>query len=254
MSPEAMLPHILSTIAAIRAAKEIRDDLIVVGHVPLAKAFLANGTRSMAAVLRDDIHKDEWRFLSSLEQSSPWSAYSQGSAPGQLQQVMFEGQSATGMLWATQNDSTIVSFAFPPNWANSSVQAELHQMDETGENLNSIGVEIPNLSRPEHVQTHRELITTYGRNLAKSSLIHEGDGFVIRIWFNDHPPPHFHVMLGSDTSSSVARYSIETLDVLSGTLPPALRKKVEEWARVRRAELMNSWIRCRNGQHPFRIE
>jgi hypothetical protein len=201
-----MLPHILSTLSAIRGAKRIRADIVVVGHVPLAQAVLGDGTCSLAAVLRGDVNKDEWRFLSSLDQSSPWSGYSQGIAPGELQKVVFQGQSAIGMLWARQNDSTIVSFAFPPNWANRSVHAELHQIDETGENLSSIGVEIPNLSRPEHVETHRELITTYGRNLAKSSLIYEGDGFVIRIWFNDHPPPHFHVMLRRDTSEAVARY------------------------------------------------
>lgn len=254
MSPEAMLPHVLSTLAAIRAARKIRTDIIVVAHVPLAQVLLGDGTYSMAAVLRGDINKDEWRFLASLDQSSPWSAYPQAVAPGQLQQVMFQGQSGVGMLWAKLNESTVVSFAFPPNWSDSSVQAELHQMDDTGENFSSIGIEIPNLSRPEHVEIHRGLIATYGRNLAKSSLIYEGEGFVIRIWFNDHPPPHFHVMLRRDTSDAVARYAIETLDVLSGNLPPALRKKVEEWARGRRAELMSSWVRCRNGQLPFRVE
>jgi hypothetical protein len=254
MSPEAMLPHVLSALAAIRAARRIRADLVVVGHVPLAQVFLGDGSCSMAAVLRGDINKDEWRFLSSLDQSSPWSAYPHAIAPGQLQQVMFQGHSAIGMLWARQNDSTIVSFAFPPNWTDSRVLAQLRQVDDTGDHLSSIEIAIPNLSRPEHVETHRELIAGYGHNLASSSLIYEGDGFVIRIWFNDHPPPHFHVMLRRDTSQASARYAIETLDVLSGKLAPALRKKVEAWARGRREELMSSWIRCRNGQHPFRVE
>ena len=96
ISPDAMLPHILSTLAAIRAAKRIRADIVVVGHVPLAQAFLGDGTCSLAAVLRGDVNKDEWRFLSSLDQSSPWSAYSQGIAPGELQQVIFRGQSGSG--------------------------------------------------------------------------------------------------------------------------------------------------------------
>jgi hypothetical protein len=182
----------------------------------------------MAAVLRGDLNKDEWRFLAGLDQASPWSAYPQAVAPGQFEEIIFQGQAAMGMLWATRNGSTIVSFAFPPNWADRIVQAELHQVDDTGVDFSSIEIAVPNLSGPEHVAAHRELIATYGRDLAKSSLIYEGDGFFVRIWFNDHPPPHFHVMPRRDTSDAAARYAIETLDLLSGQLSPPLRRKVEE--------------------------
>lgn len=254
MSPEAMLPRVLSTLAAIRAARRIRVDMVVVGHVPLSQVLLGDGTCTMAAVLRGDVNREEWRFLASLDQASPWSAYPQAVAPGQLEEVIFQGQSAIGMLWARRNGSAIVSFAFPPNWGDSSVQAELHQLDNTGINFGRIEIAVPNLSGLEHVAVHRELIATYGRDLAKSSLIYEGDGFFIRIWFTDHPPPHFHVMLRRDTSDAAARYAIETLDLLSGKLAPPLRRRVEEWARGRREELMSSWTRCSNGQHPFRIE
>jgi hypothetical protein len=254
MSPEAMLPHVLSTLAAIRAARRIRADMVLVGLVPVSQVLLADGTCTMAAVLRGDVQRDEWRFLASLDQASPWSGYPQAVVPGQLEEVIFQGQSAIGMLWATRNDSTIASFAFPPNWADSSVQAELHQIDDTGSGFNSVEIAVPNLSGPEHVAAHRELITTYGRDLAKSSLIYEGDGFFVRIWFTDHPPPHFHVMLRRDTSDAAARYAIDTVDLLSGQLSPPVRRRVEEWARARRDELMSSWIRCSNGQHPFRIE
>jgi hypothetical protein len=250
MAPEEMLPHVRSTLAAIRAAKKIRAD-IVVGPSSLAHVHLGDGTHSMAEVLRGD--RDEWRFLLSLDQSSPQASYSHVMIPGQLEEVMFQGEAANGMHWARVNDSTIVSFAFPPNWGNSTVQAELRQLDGIGD-LKTTAIAVPNLSLPEHVVTHRELIVRYGRELAKSSLIYEGDGFVVRIWFNDHPPPHFHVMLHRDTSEAVARYAIETLDLLSGKLRPPVRGTVEEWARSRRAELMSSWARCQNGQLPFRIE
>jgi hypothetical protein len=130
----------------------------------------------------------------------------------------------------------------------------LQQIDDTGINLNSVEIAVPNLSGPAHVEVHRELITTYGRDLAASSLVYEGDGFFIRIWFTDHPPPHFHVMLRRDTSEAAARYAIETLDLLSGQLAPPVRRRVEEWAGGRREELLSDWTRCSNGQHPFRIE
>ena len=249
-----MLPHVLSTLAAIRAARRIRVDMVVVGPVPLSRVTLGDGTWTMAAVLRGYANRDEWRFLASLDQASPWSAYPQAVAPGQLEEVSFQGQPAIGMLWARRNGSTIVSFAFPPNWADSTVQAELHQIDDTGINFSSIQIAVPNISEPAHVATHRELIATYGRDLAASSLIYEGDGFFIRIWFTDHPPPHFHVMLRRDTSDAAARYAIETLDLLSGQLSPPVRRRVEEWARGRREQLMSSWTRCSSGRHPFKIE
>ena len=64
---------------------------------------------------------------------------------------------------------------------------------------------------------------------------------MVRIWFNDHPPPHFHVLLRRDSSDSLARFAIETLDLLSGYVVPATRRKVQEWARGRREELMTNW-------------
>ena len=173
--------------------------------------------------------------------------------PGQLQEVMFQGRAATGMLWAALNGSMIVSFAFHATWNDSKVLADLHGMDGAGI-ITPVQVPIPNLSRPDHVQHHRGLIEGYGRATLSSTLIHEGDGFMVRIWFNDHPPPHFHVLLRRDSSDSLARFAIETLDLLSGYVVPATRRKVQEWARGRREELMTNWARCVNHRLPFRME
>ena len=115
-------------------------------------------------------------------------------------------------------------------------------------------VEIPNLSTREHVAVHREMIISYGRTVAPSSLIYEGNGFVIRIWFNEHPLPHFHVLPRRDTSESLASMAIETLDVLAGDLSPALRNKVKEWAESQKENLRLSWERCKLGQHPYYLE
>jgi hypothetical protein len=253
MLPEEMLPHVLSTLAALRATRRIRSDLTVVGHVSLSNVLLGGGTHSLAAVLRGDTHKEEWRLLQSLDQVSPWNAYSDSIMPGDFQEVRFNGISATGMLWAKQNESTIVSFAFPPNWDSSFVDVQFHEMNETC-NIVATNVQIPNLSKLEHVTAHRTLINDYGRTVSPSSLVYQGDGFVIRMYFNDHNPPHFHVMIRRDTSEAVARYDIRTLDRLSGNLPPALRKRVEEWAAARRADLMRNWIRCRARQHPISLQ
>jgi hypothetical protein len=41
-------------------------------------------------------------------------------------------------------------------------------------------------------------------------------GIVIRMFFNDHAPPHFHAYYGSDE----ALIAIERLSVFAGRLPP----------------------------------
>ena len=252
LSPDGMLPHVLSTLSAVRAAKRIRNDLVVAGEVPLAHVLLGDGTVPIAAVLRGDIHKEEWQFLRILDQASPWGAHPDPIRPGQLQEAIFQGRTATGMLWAALNGSMILSFAFHPKWIDSRVLADLQEMDGAGI-IAPIQAAIPNLSRPGHVQDHRELIEGYGRATLSSTLIYEGDGFVVRIWFNDHPPPHFHVLLRRDSSDSLARFAIETLDLLSGYVTPGTRRKVQEWARDRRDELMTNWARCVNHRLPFRM-
>jgi hypothetical protein len=40
-------------------------------------------------------------------------------------------------------------------------------------------------------------------------------GIVIRIYFGDHPPPHFHASYSGET----AKIDIETFSIISGSLP-----------------------------------
>ena len=40
-------------------------------------------------------------------------------------------------------------------------------------------------------------------------------GIVVRMFFNDHAPPHFHAYYGSDE----ALFAIETLSLVAGRLP-----------------------------------
>ena len=43
-------------------------------------------------------------------------------------------------------------------------------------------------------------------------------GIVIKMYFGDHPPPHFHAVFGEHE----AVLSIATLAVVGGSLPPPL--------------------------------
>lgn len=65
-------------------------------------------------------------------------------------------------------------------------------------------------------------------------------GIGIQMFVNDHPPPHFHAKYGSYR----AKYSIETLELLAGSLPRRAQAFVLEWAMMRRPALRENWRRC----------
>ncbi len=62
-------------------------------------------------------------------------------------------------------------------------------------------------------------------------------GIIIRMFFNDHNPPHFH----ADYSGSEGTFNFEG-EMLEGNMksPIALRL-IKEWAVLRRNELNENW-------------
>jgi len=62
-------------------------------------------------------------------------------------------------------------------------------------------------------------------------------GIVIKLFFGDHPPPHFHAIYGE----YVGLFNIETLEMIEGDLPNRARKLVIEWATTNRTELKRMW-------------
>jgi hypothetical protein len=68
-------------------------------------------------------------------------------------------------------------------------------------------------------------------------------GIIILMYYNDHPPPHFHAEYGEYE----ALYEIETLEVLRGGLPRRAHALVLEWATLHRVELRDNWDRARQG-------
>lgn len=69
-------------------------------------------------------------------------------------------------------------------------------------------------------------------------------GIVIRIYFNDHDPAHFHVVYGGFE----ALINIETLAIYRGDLPRRALALVLEWAALHRDELRQDWELARKGQ------
>jgi hypothetical protein len=75
-------------------------------------------------------------------------------------------------------------------------------------------------------------------------------GIVIKMYFADHAPPHFH----AEYAEFEARIAIETLAVLSGDLPARAMGLVVEWATLHRQELQTRWQHARALQPLNRID
>jgi hypothetical protein len=74
-------------------------------------------------------------------------------------------------------------------------------------------------------------------------------GIVVRLFHDDHPPPHMHVEYGEYAGV----IEIATGRLLGGRLSPRVRRLVEEWRRARRNELDRGWLEAQAGKAPRRI-
>jgi hypothetical protein len=75
-------------------------------------------------------------------------------------------------------------------------------------------------------------------------------GIIIRFYYNDHAPPHFH----ADYAEFRAQIAIENHTLIGGHLPPRVLGLVQEWAGLHRLELQRGWDQSRRGETPDRIE
>ncbi|NEU71431.1 DUF4160 domain-containing protein [Hassallia byssoidea VB512170] len=69
-------------------------------------------------------------------------------------------------------------------------------------------------------------------------------GIIITMYYNDHPPPHFHVRYNQQK----AIITIETLEILEGKLSSRAFKLVSECAILHQNELMQNWELARDNQ------
>jgi hypothetical protein len=66
-------------------------------------------------------------------------------------------------------------------------------------------------------------------------------GIVIRFYYREHPPQHFHAIYGEHE----ALIEIETGRVYEGALPAKALQLVNEWRAMHLDELREAWLRSR---------
>jgi Domain of unknown function (DUF4160) len=75
-------------------------------------------------------------------------------------------------------------------------------------------------------------------------------GILIRMFFNEHSPPHFHAEYGEYK----AVINIQTLEVMEGKMSRRALELVLDWAELHQAELVEDWELCRKHVEPIPIE
>lgn len=65
-------------------------------------------------------------------------------------------------------------------------------------------------------------------------------GIVIKMYWDDHNPPHFHAFYAGEQ----ALIDITTLSVFAGRLSPRALGLVIEWANLHQKELLADWHRA----------
>jgi hypothetical protein len=76
------------------------------------------------------------------------------------------------------------------------------------------------------------------------------DGMRIVMYWNDHPPAHFHVL----AAEYRAVIEVDTLRVIAGGLPRSKVAAVRAWAKGRRVELMKALERVQAGRPVGRVK
>jgi len=74
-------------------------------------------------------------------------------------------------------------------------------------------------------------------------------GILIRMFFNDHAPPHFHAEYGEFK----AVVNIQELTVMEGSLPRRAQQLVLDWAELHQQELLEDWRLCVAKEQPRQI-
>lgn len=62
-------------------------------------------------------------------------------------------------------------------------------------------------------------------------------GIAIRMYYNEHAPPHFHIYY----NEYLAEIRIDTFEIIAGNLPKRVLSLVIEWAIEHRTELFDNW-------------
>lgn len=73
-------------------------------------------------------------------------------------------------------------------------------------------------------------------------------GIVIRMYYDNHNPPHFHAFYGD----SKAIFNLDG-ELLEGSMPTSQIKLITAWTLIHKDELMANWQLAKNSETLYKI-
>lgn len=73
-------------------------------------------------------------------------------------------------------------------------------------------------------------------------------GIIIRMFYDDHNPPHFHV----NYENYSALFNFDGI-LMEGNIPKRQQKLIEAWTTIHKDELIANWELLKNNEQLFHI-
>ena len=73
-------------------------------------------------------------------------------------------------------------------------------------------------------------------------------GILIRMYYEDHNPPHFHAFYGNYK----ARFNLDG-ELVEGSMPSKQIKLITAWSMIHKDELLANWELAKNSETLFNI-
>lgn len=242
---------ILKLLQTLRDIKSLPRAFVLGSAVRLWDVPLTNAYRTLASFA--GIVDKEWkRFVVGLDQHFPFAEVPMCMMPEQSEHVLEPRNDVCAALWAKANNSFLLSFPGMEKWQS---HLALFSVCDCLDGLHQFrSIECRNLSGPEHVIHWRSALLDYGLVDAASSVIYETATLRLRMYLNDHDPPHLHVYLPGSQKRWVAKVRIDHVEVMEDRgLGGSVKREVLTVIANKQEELMRAWERCRGGHLPNSI-
>jgi hypothetical protein len=80
-------------------------------------------------------------------------------------------------------------------------------------------------------------------------IISAFSGIVIRMFYQDHEPPHFH----AEHSGQQAKFDFRGQLIVRTMRSQKALRLIKQWAAIHRVELEGNWVRMKRGQALERV-
>jgi len=166
-------------------------------------------------------------------------------------EVAHSGTVSAGLTLALIANSWAISLvrAMSP-WAGTTIRARRFELLDNG-NAAEEDCDVRNIGTEAHGVYWTETIQGWGQAEAANNELALVAEHVVEMYPLDHGYPHVHLVSRNPPGRTVAKYRVDVFSRLEGL--PDFDNAMRNWIEEHREALLQSWLRCQKGQHPYRL-